>query len=556
MFTLAEIRGNTLHWLLELRWAGLTIRLAERDVEAPPPEGGDDVQYHEGLQWSGSLPDPLALLKDTAERKQARLILHMHKVVDVPALIADGHVLGSAVGRLMLWPEGRATPVVVIDGRLRKPTRGLAEQPVVGMLEEMPARDQALWPPVGARIDATSWPNADEAVEGEYYPSIFGGPGGDLGGRESFKTPAYYVDTGGAAKKLLIAGHRVLATQVRVRNTSLDAAPTADYFTVVHGQDGRGRTIAYIDLASPVGAGFAYAEGDGFWVSWFNSAGTQQFGLELGNTGTPLRRFVDVLTYWLERSSVRWDRGRVSAIGPKFAGWLVDTYVQASPGRQLTPFAWIQSQLLPNLPVSPRIGPEGLHFVPWEMNATAIQAVAHIRQGVTNSAGEIVDWGNAAWVEGEIASTDLDSVSNEVAVSYDWNHQLDKPLARRVLTGSDQTFADDDDADLNYYAQRGLAQYGQLRPIQIKAPIIQDTATAGRFAEWKLRRAATQQEAISYRVEAEVAALLTSGDPVLLTHTEIGYTAKVALVVSVEPTASQFWFVDIEVTPGAIGTAA
>ena len=537
-FTIADLRGSDLHFLLDFVWAGQTLRLAEQALtDVPAGEDGADVDYHAGLEWGGSLDDLGSLLAEDVERRSVSMTLHLWPFVNVPHLTSEGHVLGSATGTFRVWAEGSDAVLTLLVGEMNDPIWGAREDPIVTTLEERPLNDRTLWPPRRARVNATSWPNRDHNLDGEYYPWVFGGPWVD--DNTSSFTPAYQIDTTGNGE-ILIAGHRVLGGEVRIVNHTTGAVAQ---LTVAHQQDGYGRTIAYVVPGTP--NPLAINIGDQLYCNWRDSTGpVQAFGLESQRDRTqPLRGAGDVLVFWLQQSTIRWDAGRVNAIRDRLNVYKIDTFAKADPAQRIVPFQWIQDNLLPLLPITPRIGPDGLYFVFWNYSATAEQAVADLVEGRT------------CWRESDVQTTPRDDVANEITVNYRQNLPIAQYLERLVFTGSEATLANDDDAKPSMWSRRSDLAYGTIA-MDIKADHVTDSSTAGRILAYQLRRYAIQLDTISYSVEREIAGRLNPGDVVTLTDSDLDYTDRVCLVLGRQWSADGPMMMELQTATNNIGTPA
>lgn len=532
-FSLADLRGHELAWIFEFRWAGQVLYLAEQTLrDVPAGEDGATVECMPGLQWGGEQADELDLLQDTLESKKASVTLHLYPHLDVPNLISEGHLLGAATGKLRLWARDTDTILYVIDGDILDPTWDLPETPIACTLEESPVQDRALWPPSTAVVDATGWPLHDSNIEGEYYPWVFGGPGST--DTSAPWTPGLLVDTTGTVphpSKILIAGHAVLASSVQVVNVSQGTTAAR---AVQSEPDGYGRVCSYVEPA----VGWASA-GDEIWVNWY-SGSTRVYGHPSPtDTTLPLRGAGDLLVWWLSRSTVRWDRGRLAAIRDRLNEYKLDTYAMADPGSRITPYHWVMDNLLPLLPVSPRIGPHGLYFVDWDLSATAQTAVAHLEEGRNCSRA------------GDVTTTSRDDVTNELTITYSVNPRTGSPTARTVLTGDDGTLAEDGDAHRSFHARRSRSQYGKTITGELTAEHVQDPATAGRILSTELRRRAAQWELMAYHVDQEVAGRLTPGDVVTLTDADRYIEGRPCLVVGRPWVADRRMTVDLQAVAGA-----
>ena len=515
-FTLAQLQNNPVHFLLDFTWAGRTIRLAEYDLkDVPLGENNANVDYKDGLDFGGSYEDTLKLFQDEPDLRSVDMSLYVSPQLNIKTLIAEGFNLGTATGVLRLWVEGSSDTITLIDGVFKDPSWDIGDSPIVGTLEENPVEDSNLIPDLDATVTTDSWAAiaSTEAIYGEYYPIIIGQPRGT--DTQQYPTPGLLVDNTGGAEKVLIAGHPVLATTVKVNVPDIWA--TVHTVNVTNEKDALGRMVATIPVDNvTTGELIAPSLTDEIWISW--TGGT---GIYSHDTNVGLRGAGDVLRYFLERSSLRWDSGRVETIIPKLNQFNIDTYVLASKDKRITPFHYIQDTLLPILPVSVRYGSRGLYFVYWNYFATAEQAIIHIQQDI-----------NADRV-GAIETTRLDRVHNEYTLSYDHSARSGNFQSKVTISGNDISIAQDSKIIPNLYAQRSCYSYGVRSPLQESTQVVREQATAVLIAEWKIRRHSQQFYEMSYDVEQEIAGLIEPGSVIKLTDTDRGFTNRVGLVTSV-----------------------
>ena len=507
----AELRtGERWHWLLDLTWGDRVFYFSEDDVAATI--GSDTIPYHAGLDLGGELVDEVGLFHDAAEPRSVNVTLDFPPGVDVPARVARGLDLGAATATLSLWLEGTTRVLKVLDGEFRDPEFETANDPVTGAIEELPLNDRALWPPQRAIVNATTWPNASEAALGEYYPWILGTP--TLATTNGvFSSPGLHVDGGGATDHILIAGHAVKATSVPVKNAT---DGTAGDMTVLHKADGHGRQVAYVDL-NEAGPTITADPDHEYWLRFEDATGG---GLATRDGATTMRGAGDHLLWWLQRSTLRWDRGRVEALAPRLNGFKIDSACTAAPDARVSPWAWIQEHLLDDvLPVAPRIGPSGLYFAWFEFDACAGQAIAQI------------DASRGTVRAGPLSYTSRDDVANEFRVSYRVDAKRDKPTKTAVLTGSQRTLDLDSAAVPHILCRQSDARYG-TRVRELSSSVIYDDATATRVLLWLASAFALQHRVVTYQLPLEFAHL-EPGDVVTVTDSDVGLSSAVGLVQSI-----------------------
>lgn len=507
-------KSEGLHWLLDLTWGGRHYFHSEQHVTADAYGHGAE-EWLDGLDVGGPLMDSVDPLSDSPAPRSVSITLTLPPGVDVPDLVARGFHLGSATARLLLWAEGTTEAITVIDGVVRDPQYETAGQPITFALEEMPFDDRALWPPVRAVVDDDTWPNADEKALGEMYPWIGGAP--PLEEPDAFGSPGLVVSVTGSdpitGMTLLIAGHHCEGGTVAIRNVTDDTP--GDTFTVEDGSDGDGNPVATVDLFEPGTTITRDDGGDAYWVRWGTS--THSGGMMVG--GSLMRGAGDVLVWWLARSTIRWDRGRVAALVPRMNAYLLDWTATASADARFSPWDFVREHILPVLPISARMGGGGggLYFVWYDWDASASDAVAHI-----DADGGLVERASA------VSYSPRDDVANEWRLSYRIDSESDKYTARAVVTGSGETAALESSAVTSLLCERSNAMYGH-RVKEITSAVICDAATAGRVAAWKANAHALQHRLVSYSLPRDMA-WIKPGDVVKITDSDIGLSGAVALV--------------------------
>jgi len=507
-FLPVDLAGADLVWLLDIDWLGRTLRLSEQHESAPFGEGGATVDYLPGLDLGGSVDQALDLFSDASSLPSVSVTLNLGGVVDVPAEIAAGRDFSAATGVLSLWPRGDGADhrIVVVSGRFRAAEYGAADEPITATLEEMPATEPDLIPGSRHRIDSRTWGDAPEQSLLNWYPQILGSPGAGA----TYGSAAFVADfTPPTDRFILIAGHEVSATTVGVLNADDETAATRN---VVHMNDGRSTRVAVVDIhGSPVAA----TDSAAYWIKWPAAAAGHgdHDGSAISGAGSALR-------WLLERSSLRWDRGRLAAILPFLNAYRVDCAIQASPDQRVDPWAYIQQHLLPILPITPAHATTsgGLSFVLWRFDALEGDARAHIQVG-ERSVERI----------SAVSFSDLDSISNEFRLSYAFNAETGKPTEDYTLSGDELVIADG--ASSNNYCRVSHSRYG-ARITEEASEIIYDHSTAAKVCGWWSRAFALASRSVTYSASSEFG-FLELGDPVLLTDADISWASQLCLVSAI-----------------------
>jgi len=508
-FNLSQLVGRDLVWLLDFTYAGQVFRLA-RGFETYTDEDDDDHEYQPGLEWGGTLEDEIALLSDAPSPNQVGLTLHLGDLINVPEHVALGHDLAAATGKLYLWARGTSERQLLIDGRVLDPQYGAAHQPVTLSIEEAPFDDLALFPPATAQINATTWAAHVDGVTEERYPWIFGAPGGG----STYGSPGLWVD----ADKLLIAGHPTTGgTDVQVWNVTDTQAPASGSLPVTVEADGLGREVSVVDIGTLANVD----EEDEYWIQWDAADATGQ----ADHDQTAILGAGSVLRFMMEQSDVRWDRGRIAAILPALNLYRIDAAVVVGPGARFSPLSWVQEHLSPILPISARQGEHGLYYSLFHYDAEITAAVAKIS----------VERGDAVR-EGAVSYSPVDSIANEIRLSYAPNAKDNKSTALFVLTGDDDTLDTEAGSVSNAPCRVSRDRFG-LRVLELSTDVIYDRSTAGRICSWLSFAFALPSRTIAY-VAAPEFGHLEPGDVVTVSDSEIYLDQLVCLVDSVTWTES------------------
>ena len=523
-FTPAQLRGN-LHFLLDFEWAGRTVHLAQQRLTAAIGAGDADVAYYPGLEWSRSQRRSFSL-GSPMMGASIDVTLYLADHVDVPTLVNEGHPLGSARGRLLLWPEDSSDYMVVLDGVLRNEAWSSREMPITGTLEEEPFMDTGLIPGVNERVIAptggATWTAFDTSIGGEYYPLVFGSPGGAAPRRGS---PALYVDHNGGTETLLISAkhtHAGLNSSVVTIFNETTRIQTAG--TAANDTDDLGQPCTTVDVSGFLGA--IPSDRDSLWCNWINGAGNRAYGILADDGTSPLRGAGEVMQWMLRRSSIRWDASRIAALASWANQYQLDTYIMAEPAKRVSPLEWVQDVLLPMLPVSTSIEAAGLYLTPWRFTASASDAVASLVAG---------NGGNCDRV-GAVNATQRDEVATTVEVGYEVDAAAMDPRETLTYTGDPAILAAVVDAIDDPSLREAWRIYGASgrRTVTFEADAVREATTAGRIAAWKAKQHGTQRVTAAYDVDQWPGGSVNPGDVVLVTDGQRGWTDRPAIVHATE----------------------
>jgi hypothetical protein len=577
-----DLRGRTCRWLLDLTFAGRTLRLSDDEVDVEQ-EDGTSLHYV-GVLDAIEAEEGLDFLAD-ASGSSTSVAIACVLPVDVPALVAAGHDLGAARAELSRWIEGTAyeSRRRVISGGLSDPEYGASDEPVSFSIEASPWADSAEIPPPALTVTGSNWTDdmilslATEDL-GLYYPIVVGCPGkvsaavasaGWVTGSQpvfvDHRNTAYAGVTPPAAGERIhitavFAGHHVTATSVYLNTEEYTAGHR---FRVLNTFDKQGHPVAilpwYVDRDNSDSDDFEY---DSTVIYTFSSgtlhslgstpasidnsfqpiageslpiyAGvldeeTEGGGGAIGPDGTTMRQAGDVLEFLLGYSNAPIDRGRFAAAKPLLSGFLFDFTIDG----KTTPWEFIAQQLLPLLPVSLVVGPDGIYPIVWRWDAGVNDAVAHLSTAVDPSIERASN-----------VSYDSDTILNDFTLKYALSIRTGTYMGKARLAGDEEDIDPDNLGDvttglIGYHARLSQLRYRNgdgsrlVVPETIETLAVYDDTTAQKILAWRSRAYAFARRRVEYLVPENVYGWLERGNVVTITDADLSWTQQVALVESV-----------------------
>lgn len=177
----ADLTGTSPVWLMDIEYAGRTLRYSTRPVNVTSRVTGDTLRYLGALP-ALSVEERTELLAAGDTPIAPRASVEILTGEDIARLVGDGHRLDTAYCRIAWWIPGDdyEDRQVVVEGYLRGPSYGGSGEPIVGTIEpEPPTNDdtilQRTWQ-VGPDTEPVSVERIDEE-DGTLYPLVFGSPG-------------------------------------------------------------------------------------------------------------------------------------------------------------------------------------------------------------------------------------------------------------------------------------------------------------------------------------------------------------------------------------------
>ena len=507
-------------WLLEVTYTGRVFRwCSATDGLDLTLSDGTIATYAPGL-------DPVALVQaasgPSADPDELSIPVEVFFPVDVAELEAEGHALDAASAEVSLLPHGatRNRRRIVLDGQVITPVYGDADEPVAFSIEAQPWDDGAMIPPSAHVVTASTWPQAtgfelpDDSI-GAIYPGVIGTPGwlnrspsattsGSPGIVVKFETATSF------AHRLLIAGHRVGASSVVV---FYDGGHITG--TVAHEQDTLGQECATIDIS---GEAAAVKESGWYWIGWNSADG----GRQLDSGSGVLELAGDVCEWALRQTGIKVDAGRWRAA----RAWLNRYRLAGYIAESVTPWQWLEENILPLLPVSVHNGSGGLYPVLWRSDVVGVDALVTLTEGIE------IDRSGRVEVES------LDDLVNEVRLEHGLRARTGDFRAYAVVRGqATEPIPDGAGALLNvehgsYLGTLSQQRYGP-RVLAMSSDWIYGDDVATLIARDLIAARWAPGKVIRYEAGSDLG-WLEPGDPVKLTDAGIHMSEQPAIVHEIE----------------------
>lgn len=382
-----EILGRRLYWLVDIVFAGATIRLSTRDLTVSS-DGGD--LHYTGTAEAIRLREEVSLFALTSE--PVSVTLNAHWPVDVAQLVSRGHRLGGCVVTVSQWVQGTAyeSKCVRLIGRIADPKYGRDGYVSCSIVENL-FEDTTLVPPDSWVMREGRFNDLRGGAAGLLgdadlelpYPIPIGYPGKDPQAYQGWTSAmaCLWINKATSHHFLLVGAGHLDAAQVWLNNNDY---PVGLPFNVLTGFDDAGVPVTYVGEANTgdFTNGFDGLEDAGVDTSFQVAQHTNTVlygalrdgGGVLGPKGRPIRTAGEVMEFVLGFSNAKIDRGGFASAIPLLTAFRIDTVIDD----HVKPWEWVQEQLLPLLPVSLVSGPKGYRPIVWRYDATSKDAVAHI----------------------------------------------------------------------------------------------------------------------------------------------------------------------------------
>lgn len=580
----SQLPGQRVHWLLEIKWGGLVIRLADDQVDVES-ETGAVYQYAPGLD-AIEVSEAIELFNDSAGQLSVPLEFVAPPGASIAERISLGDDFSAATGELSRWVSGTSYEArrVVLVGRLTDPEFGADGEPIATSLDESVVSDGALVPGQFQSVTSSTWAHFEdlpETAKGAPYPVVIGKPGrvSESISPQGWVTgsPGVWVwhdpqDEGSFYSRLilLIAGHHVRARAVYL-NTENDT--TGHRFRVINSWDDRGQPVAlvpfYVSTTSdqqiiydvtasyttydatdgdftPAAASYGLGDKGLNYDAWQADANITPFvGWYDGNDddsstgggvmmdGGIVREAGDVIEYLLGLTTQRVDWGRIAAAKPLLSRFLLDGVITD----RVSPWDVLKDEILPLLPVSLCSGPNGLYVVVWQFTATAADATVRIDADANPAIGR----------EGRV-KYDSEDRANRISLSYAYSYRAGTYCAQ-VVFGAAEDVETDPSTVVHALCDFSRRRVGYAVDRSTQTAWVYDTSTAYAVCEWQAAAYALPSKTVQYRVPELDFVHVERGQVATLTDSDLYLSEALCLVREVVTDGSGYltltlWMID------------
>lgn len=487
---------------LTVDWSPYPIRVATRPVKVTTAERAIR-QYGPGLE-EPEIEERLTIGGQTGAPRDVTVRCLLP--VDVSERMARGGHWFGVEGELALWSEAEPWEerVVLISGRVVPVSWGARGAPLELQITEPAWEDPAIWPPVDAAVTRRTWPDAPSGALGQSYPWVFGTAAGALRDEDGTAysvpaTPAIVVDDDG--DRLLVAGHRVLADTVIIRNETRGASASFSVSTVV---DGLGRYVSVVDFASET-SGHGDPEDD--WTAedtysvrdWADGGGHQA-----EDGPGPLRGLGDLILFFLRRSGITVDLAAWRALRAEMNRIEIGGYLD-DPSPPLTIIRDVLLPLLPDFALAS--GPRGIRPVWWRPLSTP--PVLAVTVGAT-------------WAR--VGSPTLADAAPVTDCVVSWGYDLESGEYRGRAGITSDPFAGD--LGPTAHARTGRARHGRGENLAMESRWLWHRRCAENVARTTVRMGWTPPEQDALSAPVWVYPLLDLGQVIAVTDAEQGWAER------------------------------
>ena len=340
----------------------------------------------------------------------------------------------------------------------------------------------------------------DPIEESRTYPVVFGNPGGvDDPVEEPYPAaPAIMVDDQVATKTVLIAGHHPDpdVVDVTIFGPGVTTDNAAQNLAITRTQDAHGRNVTTVDISASIVLDLTKT-GATWRCGWRGVLG----GLS-GNRGGLSPGAGDLLRLMMNHSTLRLDEARLLPLYESMNRFTVAGYLE----EQVSPWQWVQENLIPILPIGVVSGRDGLYFAEWDPDAVSVDTFVEGPEFVIS--------------DNSLQYAKIDII-NELTFSY--RHRLDSNDYSRSRTLNRNNSA---------YAAMSHTAYGP-RAATITTDVVHDDSTAMALAQLLLRAHAFAPVIFDGRVLKPRFRDRRAGDMVLINSTTLNLINREAMITAI-----------------------
>ena len=556
-------------FLLEIEWGARTYRFATKTVNIT--KGNDTLQY---LGKLDEFEYNIELQRFGYDGEGDSIPFAINFDTDVSKAHADGNPIDGAVGELSFVLEAfdgeilqnHSQRIVIYRGVVSNPVFGHPNEPegyiefsleTKAIIERVSLLDEVVG--TNGRVDAADLSNEDKAASspftvvisddiidvdevhrGKRSPIVIGKPGKIIGRTSSVTlttipmSPAYAIAysnsiPAGMPLFLQIAGHQVKSSTVTIFD-SKGNSETAPVGTFVGSQNNI-FSYATVDFHPSTTLQSAVADNTiEYWVAWIDDGGG---GIPSPFSDGVLENGGEICLWALTYTGTDIDYDAWYSILPllksyKFAGFINDPDIE--------PLQFIESEILPFLPISIVMGPKGLKPIP----------NLRILGGKLDNDFGIVAGSNWKRSSPIFSPTSMGEIINQVDISYAKNGRSDSYLGTVRITpeprGRKYEYTND-------YSFTSYRLFGK-KSASFECNFVYDYMTANQIARDKIREFALPKRTIEYEVSPPFG-FMEIGDIIGLTDSEIHLEDVKSQVIAKRWTGSN-WIFTLEIEDNKI----
>lgn len=502
-YTPEQLQGADPVFCVEFEYAGKVHRYSTNHVIIQSNDG--DLEYLPTIRDFDYLDSADVLTVDVeANIVSVGLIF---QDIDVLQTIAEGQVLEGIDAEFFYVLTKNDSCINTFESRVVL-YRGQIQEPVYGdpsdlddfvsfSIEAQPYTSERLLLDDDMVIDDRFTDPDSDTATGKPYPFVFGYP---VTSDNIYTAPVYCVkkyDSHNA--RFMIAGHSVTSTSVKIQDDNFNSATKS----ISTAADGQGNIYSYIELvpadnvAMP-GTGTS-GESREWWIYLNDGGYINPYG------DGSLSRGGDICRWALNRSGQQVDDGSWANLSVILNQYTFAGYIN---NPEITAFEWLNGTILPFLPVSMQMGPNGIRGI-----ITELWALTYVSTVYSIEVGDDKQCQQSSPVSTLRNTADL---SNDISLKY----------GKR---GHDQTMSLTMTVESNL-AKQSQNKYGR-RPRVLEADYIYNDGTAAKVVMDKIRALSTPLQTVEVVAPSELG-WIQVGDVVDVTIERVHLDKRKMMVIA------------------------